>query len=75
MIYTVECSFADPNSEAEWNDFYSLEKLPALISVTGFHTSQRFKSLSDGCPLFLSRQDVETVNRVDGEVELSLIHI
>lgn len=43
MIYTVECSFADLDSEAEWNDFYSFEKLPALISVTGFHTSQRFK--------------------------------
>ncbi|MBO0145367.1 sugar ABC transporter, partial [Agrobacterium sp. Ap1] len=38
MIYMVECSFADPASEAEWNDFYSLDKLPALISVSGFHT-------------------------------------
>lgn len=62
MIYTVECSFADANSEAEWNDFYSLEKLPALISVTGFHTSQRFKSLSDGCPVYLA---VHTIDGLD----------
>ena len=48
MIYTVECSFADLDSEAEWNDFYSLEKLPALISVTGFHPSQRFKAITGG---------------------------
>lgn len=59
MIYTVECSFADPDSEVEWNDFYSLEKLPALISVSGFHTSQRFKSLSDGCPVYLAIHTID----------------
>lgn len=47
MIYTVECSFTDPSSEDEWNAFYSDEKLPALISVRGFLTSQRFR-LSEG---------------------------
>ncbi|MDD2750261.1 hypothetical protein [Acidithiobacillus thiooxidans] len=47
MIYTVECSFTDPSAEDEWNIFYSDEKLPALISVRGFLTSQRFK-LSEG---------------------------
>ena len=47
MIYTVECSFTDPSAEDEWNAFYSNEKLPALISVRGFLTSQRFK-LSEG---------------------------
>lgn len=67
MIYTVECSFADPDSEAEWNDFYSLEKLPALISVTGFHTSQRFKSLSDGCPLYLSIHTIDSLDVLTGE--------
>ncbi|MDS0790956.1 sugar ABC transporter [Burkholderia pseudomultivorans] len=65
MIYTVECSFADPDSEAEWNDFYSLEKLPALISVTGFHTSQRFRATSAGCPVYLA------VHTIDGPDVLS----
>jgi len=67
MIYTVECSFADPNSEAEWNDFYSLEKLPALISVTGFRTSQRFKSLSDGCPVYLAVHTIDGLDVLTGE--------
>ena len=67
MIYTVECSFADPKSEAEWNDFYSLEKLPALISVTGFHTSQRFKSLSDGCPVYLAIHTIDALDVLTGE--------
>ena len=67
MIYTVECSFADPNSEAEWNDFYSLEKLPALISVTGFQTSQRFKSLSDGCPVYLAVHTIDGLDVLTGE--------
>ncbi|OXI64956.1 sugar ABC transporter [Burkholderia sp. AU28863] len=62
MIYTVECSFADPASEAEWNDFYSLDKLPALISVAGFHTSQRFSAISDGCPVYLA---VHTIDGLD----------
>ncbi|QVN06306.1 sugar ABC transporter [Pseudomonas rhodesiae] len=59
MIYTVECSFADPVSEALWNDFYSLEKLPALISVSGFHTSQRFKAISTGCPVYLAMHSID----------------
>lgn len=59
MIYTVECSFADRGSEAEWNDFYSLDKLPALISVSGFHTSQRFKALSGGCPVYLALHSID----------------
>ncbi|HEY9307178.1 MAG TPA: hypothetical protein VIP82_05180 [Microbacterium sp.] len=60
MIYTVECSFAEPAREDEWNEFYSDLKLPALISVPGFHTSQRFKAISTGCPVYLA------VHTVDG---------
>ncbi|WP_241292447.1 sugar ABC transporter [Burkholderia stabilis] len=67
MIYTVECSFADPGSEAEWNDFYSLEKLPALISVTGFHTSQRFRSMSDGCPVYLAIHTIDGLDVLTGD--------
>lgn len=45
MLYTVECNYTDPESEQEWNTFYSQQKLPALISVAGFSSSQRFKAL------------------------------
>ncbi len=67
MIYTVECSFADPASEAEWNDFYSLEKLPALISVSGFHTSQRFEALSPGCPVYLAMHSIDGLAVLEGD--------
>lgn len=67
MIYTVECSFADPASEAEWNNFYSLEKLPALISVSGFHTSQRFKALSAGCPAYLAMHTIDNLEVLQGD--------
>lgn len=67
MIYTVECSFADPASEAEWNDFYSLEKLPGLISVSGFHTSQRFKALSPGCPVYLAMHSIDGLTVLEGD--------
>ena len=67
MIYTVECSFADPGSEAEWNDFYSLDKLPALISVSGFHSSQRFKTLSRGGPVYLALHSIDGLDILAGE--------
>ena len=67
MIYTVECSFADLASEAEWNDFYSLEKLPALISVSGFRTSQRFKAFSDGCPVYLAMHSIDGLAVLEGD--------
>jgi hypothetical protein len=67
MIYTVECSFADPGSEAEWNEFYSLDKLPALISVSGFHTSQRFKALSRGCPVYLALHSIDGLDILTGD--------
>lgn len=63
MFYTVECSYNDAESEADWNAFYSQQKLPALISVTGFTTSQRFRALKSGCPAYLA---IHTVN--DAEV-------
>jgi len=67
VIYTVECSFADAASEAEWNDFYSLEKLPALLAVTGFHTSQRFKALSAGCPVYLALHSIDGLDVLQGD--------
>ncbi|WEV50203.1 sugar ABC transporter (plasmid) [Acinetobacter sp. ESL0695] len=59
MLYTVECSYADKNTEQEWNDFYSKEKLPALISVKGFITSQRFKALTPNCPTYLAIHTIQ----------------
>lgn len=67
MIYTVECSFTDPVSEAEWNDFYSRDKLPALISVSGFHTSQRFRALSAGCPVYLAIHSIDNLDVLQGD--------
>lgn len=59
MIYTVECSFNDPTKEAEWNKFYSNDKLPALISVNGFFTSQRFIALTNDCPRYLAIHSID----------------
>jgi len=59
MLYTVECSYSDAKTEQEWNDFYSIDKLNALISVTGFITSQRFKALTPACPVYLAIHTVQ----------------
>lgn len=66
MIYAVECSFADPDREAEWNAFYSRDKLPALISVPGFHTSQRFQAISPGCPTYLALHSIDGLEILTG---------
>ncbi|MGR5945368.1 sugar ABC transporter [Enterobacter sp. RHBSTW-00175] len=68
MWYTVECSYNDAGSEAEWNAFYNQQKLPALLSVTGFATSQRFRAVTSGCPVYLAIHTVknaETLNSDD----------
>ncbi|WP_336709112.1 MULTISPECIES: sugar ABC transporter [unclassified Cedecea] len=62
MLYTVECSYTHPESEDEWNGFYSKEKLPALVSVTGFSTSQRFKALTPGCPVYLAIHNISSAD-------------
>jgi hypothetical protein len=67
MLYTVECSFSDPASEPAWNTFYSLDKLPALISVRGFHTSQRFKALGAGCPTYLAVHSIDGLHVLESE--------
>lgn len=58
MLYIVECSYADPESEAGWNTFYSQHKLPALVSVSGFRASQRFRALSPGGPVYLAIHNI-----------------
>lgn len=67
MIYTVECSFAAPLREAEWNEFYSDQKLPALISVSGFQTSQRFKAIAAGCPVYLAIHTIDGIDVLNGD--------
>ncbi|MBV8043076.1 sugar ABC transporter [Pluralibacter sp.] len=62
MLYIVECSYNDPGSEEAWNEFYSKEKLPALVSVTGFSSSQRFRAVKPGCPVYLA---IHTVKDAD----------
>jgi len=54
MLYTVECTYADSRTEEEWNNFYSQEKMPALISVNGFSTSQRFRSIMPNYSSYLA---------------------
>ncbi|RQZ11509.1 sugar ABC transporter [Burkholderia sp. Bp9031] len=60
MIYAVECSIAEPAAEAEWNDFYSRVKLPALISVSGFRTSQRFRAVGGDGPVYLALHTIDS---------------
>ena len=54
IYYFVECSYNDPDTEVEWNAYYNFQKIPALLSVDGFMTSQRFRAVSKGCPDYLA---------------------
>lgn len=46
---------------------YNLEKLPALVSVPGFHASQRFCALSEGCPRYLALHDIRDAAVIDSD--------
>ncbi|HCA9781343.1 TPA: hypothetical protein MYK64_004034 [Klebsiella quasipneumoniae subsp. similipneumoniae] len=67
MLYVVECAYTDPQSEAAWNTFYNREKLPALVSVPGFHASQRFCAFSEGCPRYLALHDIRDAAVLDSD--------
>ena len=67
MLYIVECRYADPQTEASWNTFYSQHKLPALVSVNGFSASQRFKALDSGSPLYLAIHSIEDADVLTGQ--------
>lgn len=67
MLYTVKCTYTDPETEASWNNFYSQIKLPNLISINSFITSQRFKSLTSGCPFYLTIHTVTDVKAIYSE--------
>lgn len=67
MWYTVECSYNDAESEAEWNAFYSQQKLPALLSVTGFTTSQRFRAVLSGCPVYLAIHTIKDADTLSSD--------
>jgi hypothetical protein len=67
MLYTVECSYTDATTEHEWNEFYSVEKLVALISVTGFITSQRFKALTCASPTYLAIHTIQDEHVINSD--------
>lgn len=67
MLYIVECSYTDPSTEAEWNAYYSNEKLAALLSVGGFRTSQRFRSMTPGVPTYLAMHTVASAEILQEE--------
>lgn len=67
MLYTVECTYSDPGSEQAWNDFYSQEKLPALVSVSGFISSQCFQAINAGCPVYLAIHTIRNAEVITSE--------
>lgn len=67
MIYTVECRFDEPTREKDWNTFYSTMKLPALVSVAGFHTSQRFVAVDGECPTYLAIHTIDSLDVLYGD--------
>jgi hypothetical protein len=50
ILYLVRCNYADPESEAAWNAWYSGDKQDWLLSRPGFLAGQRFEAVraSDG---------------------------
>jgi hypothetical protein len=67
MIYMVEMDFPHPEREAEWHDWY-LAHIRVLLTVPGFHASQRFKAIVDMPSPFLALHEVESPALFDSPV-------
>ena len=64
MIYTVECSFADLDSEAEWTS--TAKSCPDLghgVSRSG----DRFKAITGGCPVYLAIHTIDGLDVLTGD--------
>ncbi|WP_209121007.1 DUF4286 family protein [Alkalihalobacillus sp. BA299] len=44
LLWALEC---DPERDAEWNEWYNLEHVPALLQVPGFHSSNRYEKVTE----------------------------
>ena len=60
MLYIIECGFADPAREAEWNDWYNSTKLDGLLAVPGFLSVQRFCACDDAPAPYMNITSIET---------------
>jgi hypothetical protein len=62
MLYIVECGFTDPSREAEWNAWYSGQKIGELVAMPGFLSSQRFRALDDEPAPYLAIHSIESAD-------------
>ena len=58
-IYMVQHTFARPDWEAEWNNWYA-NNLKVLMSVPGFRTGQRFKATEGSPPRYMAVYTVDS---------------
>ena len=60
MLYIIECGFADPAREADWNKWYNSTKLDGLLTVPGFLSVQRFRACDDTPAPYMNITSIET---------------
>ena len=57
MLYMVEMELPDRSREADWHDWY-VNHIRKLLTVDGYHASQRFEALTARAAPFLAIHDV-----------------
>ena len=57
MLYIVEMELPDRSREADWHDWY-VNHIRKLLTVDGYHASQRFEALTARAAPFLAIHDV-----------------
>jgi len=66
MIYMVEMDFPHAEREAEWHAWY-LAHIRVLLTVPGFHASQRFKAVVATPAPYLALHEVASAALFDSE--------
>ncbi len=64
VIYMVEMDFPHPEREAEWHEWY-LAHIRVLLTVPGFHASQRFQAIVPTASPYLALHEVASAALFD----------
>lgn len=66
MLYMVEMELPDRSREADWHDWYD-SHIGKLLTLEGYHASQRFEALGPRAAPFLAVHDVVGPELFEGD--------
>ncbi|WHZ00881.1 hypothetical protein QNH48_17725 [Neobacillus sp. YX16] len=68
VLYVVRCNFNDPETEEEWNKWYSTWKRDALLGVPGFRNVKRWRAVGlDKAVKYMATWEIDSLEVLQSE--------